>query len=124
CTPRTLCQDLFPSDYPMGYLPGSFGRHWPTSTAGWKQLIMLWMGSSSIPTTQADYFKIATSGITTWNNSPNNFLSAWGIMPLSPIVMAFIIGEVTINSDKVYTSMLSPLLGIPLSGLGEGYGGW
>jgi hypothetical protein len=127
CTPATLCHTLVPTEYP-GLLPHGFDRQWPTSNdgpKGWKALLMAWMGMTKIPSSQAEYSKIATAGINKWNEPTNsNFLAKWGISPLSPIVVAFIMGQTTFGTDVIDSSAIEPLLGKPLGGLGEGKGGW
>ena len=120
CTPKTLCESLIPTDAPRGSLPAPFLRKWPSSSSGWKQLLMSWMGMTKVPGSQSEW----RPNMTTWNN-PLNFLANWGITPNSPIIIGFVTGESTWGNDEVYPTALNPLLGIRGGGpSGTDYGGW
>jgi len=121
CTPKTLCESLIPSEYPITPLPGKYGRNWPENSSEWRGLLTSWMGMSKIPVTEAEYKPNATI----WNNAPNNFLKEWGITPYSPIVIGYVTGLSTYQNEPVYSTPMEALLGNPPGGsLGESGGGW
>jgi hypothetical protein len=119
CTPKTLCESLIPGDYPINPLPPNNVRAWPTTENEWTNLLMAWLGFTSIPLHEDDW----KPDLKKWSD-PDNFLNKWGIPADSPAVIAFVTDWPVYKSDKIYPEVLVPLLGLQGGIGGFSAGGW
>lgn len=111
-TPKSLCGSLIPDTIPQNLYNGK--HEWPSQPEDWKKAITSW-GKITFVNGKYSY------DLKAWQNEPDNFLVQWGISPDAPIIIGFITNQSSYNGQKVYPSLMHPLLGFK-SGLSAG--GW
>jgi hypothetical protein len=112
--PRHICYSLVPIKAPNQLYSGI--TEWPTTETDWKTLLNRY---------GADW----TNGLPderTWTSNPDNFLfQVWKIPASSPIVEGFVTNRGTDSqNNKLYPTLIKPLLGMNVAGAGAAGGWW